>query len=247
MEVKMISPHILLGKEVYIYGKPALVLGLKTDTVVTLSENKSPTSTQIEKALLNFLQTQGYKLDTYFVTPYVGQNIEEYVSYICILIFLLLSTIKKDITKEEVNIVAHKYLQAHNDTKNIPYLGLLTTASIFGGLVYGRKEFEFLKPISVLQHKIPQHFMLQVTRIMSQESSKSIYEFNLKQMFKTDAKRAHELLNKSEILIKRFVAACGAEQVQEMVSILSEYNELHGTNFEVHNIDVDYSGLTLLQ
>jgi mevalonate kinase len=97
-------------------------------------------------------------------------------------------------------------------------LGYYTSSSVFGGVQFYRKEFEFLKSVSKLNFKISdviqQHLYIQ--HPVSFESSKEIMK-QIKNKYNNDPELYDNLFNKLEKQTKRMVVAIARED-QEMFS-----------------------------
>lgn len=207
-------PSVLIGKEIYIYGAPMVVFG--SNTVISVKNKKN--GYKLPNSLQDFLQ----KEKLHITTIDIAINPENIAEVICAIAIAYELTHGKTAEKELINKLVYKFLSLDKD-KNTDYSGALTTASVYGATVYTRKEFAFLKPISVLPHKLPKKFELHVPKFEKQFTYKDI-EHNILQL---------------EKCIKRAVVALGAENYRLLQEEIREYYNL--LKIETHVIETGAS------
>ncbi len=158
---------ILSGEHSVVYTKPALVTAVDLTLTVTVEEGKSThTDAKIREAVeycdnvvLNFLQKNKIafqkKTFTYSIESSIpeGRGMGSSAAFCVAAVAALLHFYTgREYEKETINTLAYKCEKHFHGMPS----GVDVSASCFGGLIYYRKEFEFLKYISALNFKIPQ-------------------------------------------------------------------------------------------
>ncbi len=150
-------PIIFSGIATEQFGKPVLACALTARVVVSVK--KSQKKHQIDSELLLLVEKEvkehlrrksiRFQVTRYEATVEYDKKIISDISSSAALIvaatasFLLFFT-KKPFPETEVNMIAHSILKKIDRTD----LGYRTSASTFGGIIYARREFEFLKVVS---------------------------------------------------------------------------------------------------
>jgi len=167
------SKVILSGEHSVVYGYPALITSINKRLIFSLSEenvfsNENDLKNKeivglIEKIIISYLKKHKiayckkkyfFKIDSEIPVGYgLGSSAALSVAAAaCFLKFLS----GKNFPKEVINDLAYQIeIYFHQNPS-----GVDNTASCFGGLIYYRKEFDFLKNISFLNFKIPETFSL---------------------------------------------------------------------------------------
>jgi len=165
---------ILSGEHSVVYGRPALVCAINKKLNFSLSEDnfldkKDVTRKEkkivqlIEKNVISYLKENKiqYRQKQYFfkidseIPIGCGLGSSAALSVAGTACFLKFLT-DKDFSKEVVNRLAYQIETYFHQNPS----GVDNSASCFGGLIFYRKEFEFLKNISFLDFKIPKNFSL---------------------------------------------------------------------------------------
>lgn len=157
------SKVILSGEHAVVYGKPALVSGLALYCTVTISEAETQmvipeAYAHIPEIVEKYLEKQNitytkrpYSVDVQFEMP-LGRGLGSSASLsVATIAALLHFYVDREFDKETVNNLAY---QAEKHFHGNPS-GADNTTTCFGGLIFFRKEFEFLKTISALNFKLP--------------------------------------------------------------------------------------------
>jgi len=164
---------ILSGEHSVVYGRPALVAALDKRLNFSLSENQFSNQKEdknakkivelIEKNVIDYVKENKiphnqkkyfFRIDSDIPIGY-GLGSSAALSVAATACFLKFFT-GKDFSKEEINHLAYQIETYFHQNPS----GVDNTASCFGGLIYYRKEFEFLKNITFLNFKIPKNFPL---------------------------------------------------------------------------------------
>lgn len=157
------SKVILSGEHAVVYGKPALVTGFALYCTVTISEAEQQMEipqayARIPEIVEKYLDKHDipytkrpFTVDVQFEMP-LGRGLGSSASLSVAAIAALLHFYAgKEFDRETVNNLAY---QAEKHFHGNPS-GADNTTTCFGGLIFFRKEFEFLKTISALNFKIP--------------------------------------------------------------------------------------------
>jgi mevalonate kinase len=165
---------ILSGEHSVVYGRPALVctinrrLNFSVSKEKLLDKKKADKNEEkivklIEKNVVSYLKKNKiphlekkyfFKIDSNIPLG-CGLGSSAALSVAATAGFLKLFT-GKNFSKETINQLAYQIETYFHQNPS----GVDNTASCFGGLIYYRKEFEFLKNISFLNFKIPKEFSL---------------------------------------------------------------------------------------
>ena len=224
---------ILSGEHSVVYGKPAFVTAVNLRLSVTIHECKpqikdKPSDSEgkkiheavmkIEDTVINYLQKQTKlkkKSFSYFYKSDIpiGSGMGSSAAFCVATVAALLHFYTGcEHDKQIINSLAY---QGEKYFHGMPS-GVDVSASCFGGLIFYRKEFEFLKNISSLNFKIPKKIQDQLILIDSGQPVEST-----EQMVKHVGKRYNEnpklietVLNTMEKLTKRMVVSIVKEDMR---------------------------------
>ena len=205
----------LSGEHAVVYGKPALVCAIDKRLTITFTpaektEYKDTIMPILEKSVMDFLQKKqikkkkiGYMYSIESAIP-IGRGLGSSAAYCAVISAGLLELFTGDEwSKEEINICAYQMEKYFHKNSS----GVDTSTSIMGGLIYYRKEFEFLKTISSLPVKLPKHFIDSLVLIDTGKPIETTGEMVQKvgQLFNTKGVKMEYIMNDMEKTTKRLI------------------------------------------
>ena len=225
---------ILSGEHAVVYGKPALISALNLRLKFTVREEevkvKDKTIAMIDELVKKHLGEKkiaytdkkfAYKIDSEIP---IGQNLGSSAALsVAASAALLEFYTGKQFSKDEINSVAYEIEKYFHGKPS----GGDNSASCFGGLIYFRKEFEFLKNISALNIKIPQKINDALYIIDSGKSQEKTSELVKKvgELYNHNPKNIEEILNDIEKVTKHMVLSINQESVDSFKECIGK-NEL---------------------
>lgn len=233
---------ILSGEHSVVYGKPALVCAIDKRLTLTLSEAKKTEYTDIvmpiiEGTVREFLEQRketikktGYTYSISSTIP-MGRGLGSSAAYSATIAAGLLELFTgREWSIPEINICAYKIEKYFHKNSS----GVDTSTSVMGGLIYYRKEFEFLKTISSLSVKIPKRFtdmLLLVDTGKPVETTGDMVQ-QVGSFFNAHPIKMEGLLNEVEKITKRFV-----------VSLMKEDDVLFRKSIEENEVILEKLGV----
>ncbi len=153
---------IISGEHAVVYGKPALVSAIDFRLACRISEAGKQTGDRhmeyIDQQVRNFLREKKYVIPKKSFTSSIESRIpigrglgSSAALSVTASAALLEFYTGRSFDKEIINNVAYGAEKQFHEKPS----GIDNTAATFGGLIYYRKEFEFLKTISSLNFKLP--------------------------------------------------------------------------------------------
>lgn len=227
---------ILAGEYGMLYGKPALASAIDLFTTINYSEKiKDNSLDETSEFIINEIKNYFKKNDLLINQKEYFFNIVSSIpdnrtfgyldSKVVALTACIISNFsKKTLTKEEIHNLAYQIIKKINKKE----LGIHCTASTFGGLVYYRREFEFLKNISFLNMKIPkgieEHLFL-INTGKANESNEELENY-VGKLYNTNTKKTESIFQDIEKATKRFLVSMIKEDKEFFKRCIIEHGHL---------------------
>jgi mevalonate kinase len=130
----------------------------------------------------------------------------------------------REFTKEVINQIAYQSEKHFHGNPS----GGDNSASCFGGFIYYRKEFEFLKNISSLNAKIPKNIMDHLFILDSGKSAETTGDMVAKvgKLYNENPKHTGSIMNEIERVTKRMVVAIVKEDPKMFAEAVAENEKL---------------------
>ncbi len=239
---------IFSGEHAVVFGKPALVSSINKHLTVTLydSTGKEPVHSDVlfaSQAVLDYLKKKNVSIKkTNFFAEIkseipIGRGLGSSAGFSVALTAAFLeffSGVSFIAKKEEINNIAHQIEKRFHSRPS----GVDTSTSCFGGFVWYRKEFEFLKTISNLHLKIPKHIEDRLVLVDSgkpNELTAEMVEFVGKEYNKSP-KRMDTLFSEIEKTTKRM-----------MVSLMKEDGSFFAQTIQDNELLLEKIGIVSVQ
>jgi mevalonate kinase len=208
---------ILSGEHSVVYGKPALVSGFNLHCTITLHAGKGKKKLDVHmqkiydivfahlKKQTPKLEMKDFRLQISNEIPVgrgMGSSAALSVAFVAAILHFYTGKVPE---KEVVNSLAY---QAEKHFHGNPS-GADNTACCYGGLIFYRKEFEFLKTISALNSKLPQNIERHLFLIDTGKAAESTAEMvrNVQKVYNTHPKETDQTLYALEKTTKRLVVS----------------------------------------
>lgn len=230
---------ILSGEHSVVYTKPALVTAVDLILTVTIEAGKEITlNPEVKKAfnycdgiVRDYLKKKDIKIHDQPCSFAIESNIPEgrgmgSSAAFCVatVAALLHFYTGKAAEKEVINTLAYK---CEHHFHGMPS-GVDVSASCFGGLIYYRKEFEFLKYISSLNFKIPKSIQDRLILIDSGKPVESTSEMVklVGKKYNTETANMEQTLIGIEKVTKRMVVSIVKEDTALFTECIQENQKL---------------------
>lgn len=212
---------VLSGERSALYGKPVLIAASDLRVTCLISEsNEIVNQTELMKLIDHQVTTFLEKNKTSFTKKKwlfehrSNVTFDESPSYLAAFIVSSVAALLefytgKEYEKEVINKIAFQIEKEYFHLS----LGFYTSCSTFGGILYFRKEFEFLKSISKLNFKLPKNIEDNLFLVYSNVSKEAVFEERerIKKMYNADSKQMDQYFSQMEKNTKRLVVAIAQE------------------------------------
>lgn len=227
---------ILSGEHSVVFGKPSLAvaISLRLRTHIEESEVTSHPKDfeQIEKHVRAFLQKENklkndrnYRCVVESDIP-INRNLGSSAAFSVASVAALLDFYSEglDFTLEVINDLSYKAEKFFHGSPS----GVDNTVSTFGGLLYYRKEFEFLKTLSLLQFKIPKNIEDRLYLLDSGEPVETTAEMVslVGGNYNKNPEKVQDLFSKAEKHTKRMVVSIIKKDADFFAHSLKEADEI---------------------
>ncbi|MCX7996179.1 MAG: mevalonate kinase [Patescibacteria group bacterium] len=226
---------ILAGEHAVVYGKPALLSAIGSYCYVTVASGSpdKPVPDYIEtvagivESYLN-AQESGFRAKPFRISVTLdfpmgrglGSSAAFAVAAVAALLHFHTGT---EPAKETINTLAY---QAEKKFHGKPS-GADNTACCYGGLIYYRKEFEFLKTISALNAKLPRVFEEKLLLIDTGKPVETTAEMvqNVAEAYNRNSATTETIMSAIEKLTKRTVVSVVTENLNLFTRCLHDTQE----------------------
>ncbi|MFQ5452217.1 MAG: mevalonate kinase [Candidatus Paceibacterota bacterium] len=226
---------ILSGEHSVVYGKPAVVSAINKRLTFSLKKSKQTEKIQLVEDIAEIVRQYlkkkgGLKYSggySYTITSDIpqarGLGSSAALSAAAVAAFLKLYTGKHQ-DLETINNLAYKAERKFHKNPS----GADNTASVFGGLIFFRKEFEFLKSIFQLPFKIPKILEERLYLIDSGRSVESTAQMveRIGARFRSNPSDIKDTLNTLEIKTKQLVISIAKEDKKMFAQTIADNQKL---------------------
>ena len=226
---------ILSGEHAVVYGKPALVSAINKRLTVSIIEDKNkrmnPKMAEIILIVKKYLQNKKVQIEeknchiSIQSDIPIGRGLGSSGALSVVAAASLMEFFTgRQYNPEEINNCAYQIEKLFHKNPS----GVDPTTSCFGGLIFYRKEFEFLKTISSLHAKVPKEIAENLYLIDSGKPYETTAEmvqqvgrlYNSKSMF------VESIFQKIERITKRMVVSLMKEDAEFFKETITESEEL---------------------
>ncbi len=231
---------ILSGEHSVVYGKPAFAAGIDKRLRVSIFGRKGFLPSQwsiVEKVVLEYLSDNKIKFTKKSFSVRIESDIPKGRGLGSSAAFAVASTgayIKflsgRSFDKQTINNLAYKIEKEFHGRPS----GIDNSTSCFGGLIFFRKEFEFLKVISRLNFKIPDSISNRLYLIDTgkpKESTKDMVEF------------VGRRFNKNPLKTRIILSEIERSTKQMVVSVVKEDQRLFAESVKKNHLLLDKLGV----
>lgn len=229
---------ILSGEHSVVYTKPAFVTAVDFHLIFHINTVNSKSNATIDPAVLyceNIVASYLRKNSITFTKRQYSYSIESTIpkgrgmgssAAFCVAVVasLLHFYTGKQYDKQIINSLAYQCEKYFHGNPS----GVDVSTSCFGGLIFYRKEFEFLKTISSLNFKIPKSFqdkMILIDTGKPEESTSEMISYVGKR-YNLYPKKTERVLSDIERVTKRMVVGVVKEDIKMFTQAIEENQKL---------------------
>lgn len=227
---------ILSGEHAVVYGKPAIVSAVQLYLTCTvdksMGEMKDTKLRFIADTVRTYLRSQKIQFQEEPVSIRISSTIpvgrglgsSAALSVAAVGALLAYYVPGEEFSKETINSLAYKVEKMFHKNPS----GVDNSAASFGGLLYYRKEFEFLKCISALTFKLPPQIEEHLYLIDTGKPKESTADMvnHVGTLYNHDTPRVEALMQGIEKITKRLVVSVIKEDREFFRKCIAENNEL---------------------
>lgn len=226
---------ILSGEHAVVYGKPALVSAIDRRLTVTIIEGKSKhTDNKMAEIILivkKYLQDKSIPISeknchiSIQSDIHIGRGLGSSGALsVAASASLMEFFTGREFSPEEINNCAYQIEKLFHKNPS----GVDPTTSCFGGLIFYRKEFEFLKTISSLHAKIPKEIAENLFLIDSGRPSETTADMvqQVGKLYNNKSKFVENIFQKIERTTKRMVVSLMKEDKEFFKQTITENESL---------------------
>ena len=222
------------GEDSAVYGKPVLIAASNLRVNCTIQEGNEPVKDEfiafLDTKILQYLQKIDMNVNkrTYNTTINSGAKFTDDISFKTAKIVAVLASLYEFYSGEKPESYKISKLAYQCEKEYFGYsLGYYTSTSVYGGIQFFRKEFEFLKSVSRLNFKFSDTIQNNLYILnFGPQGEESVFINSVKNNYNNDSVKYDILFSKLEKQTKRIVIAVAKEDPVMFSSSLKTSKEI---------------------